>query len=307
MKEKVRKDLRDAFEVWHKNSVFNFQEINDSQPDIVIEFFRQNHGDNAPFDGPGGTLAHAYYPESGQVHFDDDEHWIFGKDFDRERSHGVSFFDTAVHELGHTLGLRHSKVAEAIMVPFISHDRRYIKLSQDEIDGLRTIYGARNVNHQHIQDRPRIPATRAKTTPPPTTTTETPRPVPDLPVIPDCCNTSYDALVEYRNELFIFKDEYLWRVTSTGIMPGYPVHTKRMWSSLPDNFKKIDAVYSDKRGNIVFFIGKHFYEFDASTLNKQGTFEELGIFNYDKIDAIFTWGKSKETFMFNNDHKTYWK
>lgn len=49
--------------------------------DINIEFAQPiiDHGDGFPFDGPSGTLAHAFYPQQGEIsgdsHFDEAETW----------------------------------------------------------------------------------------------------------------------------------------------------------------------------------------------------------------------------------------
>ena len=70
---------------------------------IDISFNRFNHGDGDPFDGRGGTLAHAYFPiYGGNAHFDDSEFWTINS------YRGTNLLQTAAHEFGHSLGLSHS-------------------------------------------------------------------------------------------------------------------------------------------------------------------------------------------------------
>ncbi|KAL8132405.1 hypothetical protein AgCh_008054 [Apium graveolens] len=42
---------------------------------ITIGFASGYHGDGSSFDGPGGTLAHAFAPTDGRLHCDADESW----------------------------------------------------------------------------------------------------------------------------------------------------------------------------------------------------------------------------------------
>ena len=83
--ETVRTLMHHALTTWGAESDLRFQEVGSqgpTEPDILIDFARAYHQDSYPFDGQGGTLAHAFFPGehpiSGDTHFDDEETWTFG-------------------------------------------------------------------------------------------------------------------------------------------------------------------------------------------------------------------------------------
>ena len=57
-----------------------FNEVSSGEPDIEIKFAYGDHGDGNSFDGAGNTLAHAFYPENGDTHFDEAEEWTENTD-----------------------------------------------------------------------------------------------------------------------------------------------------------------------------------------------------------------------------------
>jgi Matrixin len=95
------------------------------------------------FDGPSGTLAHAYYPPpggsaTGDVHFDQAENWSC--------TPGPGLMDiglVALHEVGHALGLAHETRSErpAVMNPAYNPSVANVLLG-DDVDGIVNIYGS---------------------------------------------------------------------------------------------------------------------------------------------------------------------
>eukprot|EP00795_Rhopilema_esculentum_P002412 gene2412-18061_t len=140
-KELTRKIMFDSFAKWSKAANLHFEETTSDDADILVSFAAGSHGDFYPFDGRGGTLAHAFYPFpgaaiSGDVHFDNDEHFTYRKDF------GTDIMWVAVHEVGHSLGLEHSDRLEAIMYPWYRGSTgKDFDLTNDDVRGIQHIYG----------------------------------------------------------------------------------------------------------------------------------------------------------------------
>jgi hypothetical protein len=134
------KDLvRDAFALWAAQTPLMFTEVtNRSDADLEISWETGDHGDGDPFDGIGGILAHANFPNpfvdrTVILHFDSEEPWVDSTVAD------VDLLTVAAHEIGHTLGLDHSDDPNALMFPSYDGPRRF--LGADDIAGIQSLYG----------------------------------------------------------------------------------------------------------------------------------------------------------------------
>uniref|UniRef100_A0A0R3RZB7 ZnMc domain-containing protein n=1 Tax=Elaeophora elaphi TaxID=1147741 RepID=A0A0R3RZB7_9BILA len=141
----VKSILRQAFEKWSNSSrgALTFKDLSplDRTAGITganfdVLFAKYAHGDKESFDGFGGIVAHSGYPVEGIIHFDGSEYWsIDGRT-------GLDLRYVALHEIGHALGLRHSKDPKAIMHPYYSDQlKEGFKLGEDDILGIRKLYG----------------------------------------------------------------------------------------------------------------------------------------------------------------------
>jgi peptidoglycan hydrolase-like protein with peptidoglycan-binding domain len=144
--------IEQAFALWAAETPLRFTQVAIAAgPEIIIRFVTGDHGDGSPFDGPGGVLAHAFFPPTppnlpqpiqGDTHFDDAETWTVtippaGGTFD--------LVTVAAHEFGHALGLNHSTVAGALMEAFYAGPHRF--LHADDIAGIQFLYGGYPIAH----------------------------------------------------------------------------------------------------------------------------------------------------------------
>ncbi|XP_062382727.1 matrix metalloproteinase-25 [Sardina pilchardus] len=306
--DRVREIMRYAFKPWSDVTPLKFSEKNPGDADIEVSFRHAHHDDGYPFDGPGNTLAHAFFPGesalSGDTHFDDEEAWGYEDSSGRT----TDLFTVAVHEFGHALGLAHSAVEGSIMAPYYggpaARDIRSYRLPSDDRQAIQQMYGATEKN-------PTLPGVASPpNTPPPRVT-----PKPD-PSVPNRCVGGFDAVADFRGEVFFFKAKFFWRRVQAGsLLSNAPALIKNFWFGLHDqnnkHVEKIDAAYERSDSSIVFFSGQSYWVFkDTKALpgyprpiTEWGMTHSNGL-PVTRVDAAFVWAHNGRTFLFSG--KEFW-
>ncbi|XP_069082838.1 matrix metalloproteinase-28 isoform X2 [Pleurodeles waltl] len=237
----VRQVVKTAFQLWGNVSSLTFWEAKEGSPDIRLAFFHGDHNDGAnnAFDGPGGALAHAFFPRRGEAHFDNDERWALN-------SKGRNLFIVMVHEIGHTLGLEHSPVKSALMSPYYKKLGKDFVLSFDDIISIQNLYDTtRNVyvfkGHHYwtvsrdgVVNKPQLLQKKWL----------------GLPSVVDAA-----AVSETNGKFYFFKGGRCWRYTSSKPDAGFPM--KCSDKGLPRHPDA--AFYFQPLGHLVVFKGPKYY------------------------------------------------
>ncbi|XP_065548746.1 stromelysin-3 isoform X1 [Lathamus discolor] len=290
VKSKVRRTIEEALKVWSDVTPLTFTEVQEGRADIVIDFTRYWHGDNLPFDGPGGILAHAFFPKThreGDVHFDYDETWTIGNNL------GTDLLQVAAHEFGHVLGLQHTAVSKSLMSPFYIF-RYPLSLSEDDKQGIQYLYGKPKLDPAPTPTEPaELPQAGLETNE--ITNVEA--------VQPDACDTAFDAVSTIRGELFFFKSRYVWRLRAGKLQDGYPALASRHWQGIPSS---VDATFEDPLGNIWFFQDSQYWIYDGERRVSGPTpIVELGL-PASPVQAALVWGAEKnKIYIFGGGN--YWR
>lgn len=143
--QNIKNLLHYGFSTWEQYIDISFEYV-EKNYDIYISFEKYEHCDGSPFDGPGGVNAHAFLPSSNLIplliHFDISEKWQF--QYKYINNDQVFFIETAIHEIGHSLGLRHPfLIPQSVMHGLDiknSFYKRNMHISNYDISSIRKLY-----------------------------------------------------------------------------------------------------------------------------------------------------------------------
>ncbi|XP_033644238.1 matrix metalloproteinase-19-like [Asterias rubens] len=264
-----------ALQVWADVTPLTFTRVfGDTPADIIITFDQTDHRDGNPFDGPRGVLAHAFFPQSGNAHFDEAERWTINT------NDGINLFQVAAHEFGHSLGLGHSDIEEALMAPFYRGYVPDFELHSDDIAGIQAHYGVNSGA--------------------PDATVET---NPATPQGGQCTGRVDSVTTSQDRSTYIFEGSNVWKIefNANQIAAGFPKTISSTFSGLPDYIDA--ALYNQADGTNHYFKGSQYWQFQNEVMDP-GFPQDIST-GYpglpDDLDAAFAWSGNGRFYFIKGD------
>ncbi|KAB7495947.1 Matrix metalloproteinase-14, partial [Armadillidium nasatum] len=248
--------------VWSDVTDLTFKASKTSEVDIDIRFELREHGDDGPFDGPGGVVAHAFLPFcGGDAHFDKSETWTIDSDKGNNTIrikvvlvlyhclYSSCIFNSLQSLYGEkTVGDKtHSASTPKIRSKPTESDS--ILCRDGSIDAIFTadinkIYVFKGVNFWVLSNEgieKGYPKSISK---------EFPGLLPKIDA----------AYARSNGKTYFFKESMFWRFTGHTKDVSYPKEISKGFSGIPNN---IDAAFVwSGNGKIYFFKGENYYKLD---------------------------------------------
>jgi len=291
----VDTEIAKALNVWAEVTDLTFEQRRAGRVHIDIRFESGEHGDGDPFDGQGGTLAHAYFPVyGGDAHFDNSEYWTINT------YSGTNLLQTAAHEFGHSLGLSHSDQYRALMAPFYRGYEAKVTLDRDDITAIQALYGKKT------NKVPSKPPTPGIVFPGDDDDDDDDEDDDDMTGDTDICtDATIDSIFTTQDGVtYAFKEDQFWKLTDDSIAPGYPKYISGFWSNLPPN---IDASFTWTNGKTYFFKGSQYWRYTNNKPDPDYPKDIAKGFDGipDNIDAAFVWSGNGKIYFFKGSK--YWR
>jgi matrix metalloproteinase-20 (enamelysin) len=147
-RDDIKSAVASAFQSWVVVIQLDLWETNDFEATkIKIEFIVGDHSDKWPFDDPLPTVAHA----DRRIQLDSDKVWMVDMAVTDDKS-AMDLESVALHEIGHLIGLDHSKVPCSVMFSHLKPRKVKRRLTCDDIEGAMALYHPRmsEFKHNHI-------------------------------------------------------------------------------------------------------------------------------------------------------------
>ncbi|XP_008828305.1 interstitial collagenase-like [Nannospalax galili] len=269
-REVVDRSIDRAFKLWSDVSPLTFSRIFEDEADIMITFFRGDHNDNNPFDGPGNLLAHAFQPGpgiGGDIHIDADETWT----------------DNTDGYLCHLYTQMSGILDDGVLLQIFGTHWHQHQFQQQDVSQ-RSLEARGKLHFLYFANRFYLRVNRFM-------------PEVELNFIgilwPDLPRSRLDAAYELseKDEVLFFKGNKYWAVQGRDVVSGYP---KDIYSSFgfPSHVTRIDAaVYQEETGKTYFFVGDMYWRYDENKLAMDEGYPRLIAQDFPgighKVDAVF--------------------
>ncbi|KAK4880842.1 hypothetical protein RN001_008988 [Aquatica leii] len=263
---KTMRCVEAAFQLWERYGNIRLQHsfVN---PNILISFVKRSHTKHTTLE-----KCHAFYPTTNQkpteIHLNADIDWdeeienIAATDGAKRHS----LFIVLAHEIGHALGIDHSRDRNALMFAYYSEPKSAFNANQymlsfDDQLAIENLYGKKK--NDEIIEFPTTIVEGSSSSSSSTNPTVKDKLVARSKTItlPDLCKIEQklDTFLIVNRKIYVFYNKYVWFMELDDRMYRDPLIITDWLNFLPKDFKRIDAVYQRPNGEIVFFINDQIF------------------------------------------------